>query len=348
VARWLEALPGHVIHASVPLSLSSAWVAGLSGRRAAMHGHLDRALALPHAGPLPDGASSREAVAELIQTLFPFDDLSAGLHHARRTLDIGQETSPWWPLALLVAGLWTLYRDGPTDEAIEVLGQAADAAEGTPQLMVMVTAPALRALGHLQRGEFDAAEACAREAARRRAELDVGDIPQATHSWFATACVHRMSGRLAEARRDAETAVALVAAVPPEADLTFWAAPALIELARVRIAEGDLPGARAALRSARERLEGAADAGRLQDWLVEAEGAARVGGGVPPATGEPLSDREQAVLRMLAGPLSLRNVGAELFVSHNTVKAHARAIYRKLGVASRRDAVTVARERGLL
>jgi LuxR family maltose regulon positive regulatory protein len=69
---------------------------------------------------------------------------------------------------------------------------------------------------------------------------------------------------------------------------------------------------------------------------------------VPPATGEPLSDREQAVLRMLAGPLSLRDVGAELFVSHNTIKAHARAIYRKLGVSSRRDAIAVAVARELL
>jgi LuxR family maltose regulon positive regulatory protein len=157
-----------------------------------------------------------------------------------------------------------------------------------------------------------------------------------------------MQGRLAEAQRDAETAAALVAGMPPEADLAFWAVPALIELARVRTAQGDLPGARASLRSARERLEGAADAGRLHDWLVEAEGAARVAGGVPPATGEPLSDREQAVLRMLAGPLSLRDVGAELFVSHNTIKAHARAIYRKLGVSSRRDAIAVAVARELL
>ncbi|MCG7635443.1 LuxR C-terminal-related transcriptional regulator [Gordonia McavH-238-E] len=41
-------------------------------------------------------------------------------------------------------------------------------------------------------------------------------------------------------------------------------------------------------------------------------------------------------------------IAADLFVSVNTVKTHQQAIYRKLGVSSRRDAVDRARERNLL
>lgn len=41
-------------------------------------------------------------------------------------------------------------------------------------------------------------------------------------------------------------------------------------------------------------------------------------------------------------------ISAMQFVSVNTVKTHLRAIYRKLGVRTRRDAVAVARQRGLL
>ena len=52
-----------------------------------------------------------------------------------------------------------------------------------------------------------------------------------------------------------------------------------------------------------------------------------------------LSERELAVLRMLATDLSQREIGAELYVSMNTVKTHTRTLFRKLDVATRTDAV---------
>jgi DNA-binding NarL/FixJ family response regulator len=61
-----------------------------------------------------------------------------------------------------------------------------------------------------------------------------------------------------------------------------------------------------------------------------------------------LSERELEVLRYAPSVLSAAQIGTELFVSVNTVKAHLRSIYRKLGVTRRRDAVIVARRRGLL
>ena len=61
-----------------------------------------------------------------------------------------------------------------------------------------------------------------------------------------------------------------------------------------------------------------------------------------------LSERELAVLRLLGSKLSQREIAAELYVSFNTVKTHTRAIFRKLGVVSRAEAVSRARELGLL
>src|SRR3954470_10541160 len=63
---------------------------------------------------------------------------------------------------------------------------------------------------------------------------------------------------------------------------------------------------------------------------------------------EPLSDREQAILRYLPTTLSNREIAAELFVTTNTVKTHLRSIYRKLDVARRREAVDRARDLRLL
>ena len=54
---------------------------------------------------------------------------------------------------------------------------------------------------------------------------------------------------------------------------------------------------------------------------------------------EPLTRRESNVLRLLRSDLSLREIAAELFVSYNTVKSQTRAIYRKLGVSTRAEAV---------
>jgi LuxR family maltose regulon positive regulatory protein len=63
---------------------------------------------------------------------------------------------------------------------------------------------------------------------------------------------------------------------------------------------------------------------------------------------EELTAKEREVLRLLATRLSRREIGQRLYVSVNTVKTHQRAVYRKLGVENRAEAVARARELGLL
>ncbi len=59
---------------------------------------------------------------------------------------------------------------------------------------------------------------------------------------------------------------------------------------------------------------------------------------------DPLSDREEAVLRYLPTVMSKAEIASELFVSVNTVKTHTKNIYRKLDVATRNDAVRRAKQ----
>jgi LuxR family maltose regulon positive regulatory protein len=61
----------------------------------------------------------------------------------------------------------------------------------------------------------------------------------------------------------------------------------------------------------------------------------------------PLTERELAVLRLLPTRLSTREIGRELNVSVNTVRSQVQAVYRKLQVASRAEAVTEAHRLGL-
>ncbi|GAA1208993.1 LuxR C-terminal-related transcriptional regulator [Prauserella alba] len=67
-----------------------------------------------------------------------------------------------------------------------------------------------------------------------------------------------------------------------------------------------------------------------------------------PHTVPTLTERERAVLSLLPTGRSLDEIADDLTVSLNTVKTHTRAIYLKLGVTKRADAVDVARAHGLL
>jgi LuxR family maltose regulon positive regulatory protein len=79
--------------------------------------------------------------------------------------------------------------------------------------------------------------------------------------------------------------------------------------------------------------------------------AGKVLAGLPtsaPGLTDELTKREQDLLAELPSMRTAEEIAGSLFVSVNTVKTHLRGIYRKLGVNRRRDAITVARQRGLL
>jgi LuxR family maltose regulon positive regulatory protein len=63
---------------------------------------------------------------------------------------------------------------------------------------------------------------------------------------------------------------------------------------------------------------------------------------------EPLSEREQEVLAMIAAGLSSQDIAHKLIVAPGTIKAHIATIYRKLDVHSRTQALAVAKALHLL
>jgi DNA-binding NarL/FixJ family response regulator len=75
-----------------------------------------------------------------------------------------------------------------------------------------------------------------------------------------------------------------------------------------------------------------------------AGGARTRPGGSPPA----LSDRELQVLDGMSRGRSNGEIGQELFLSEDTVKTHARRLFRKLGAADRAQAVALGFRWGFL
>ena len=103
------------------------------------------------------------------------------------------------------------------------------------------------------------------------------------------------------------------------------------------------------LAEARRIVDRCADPGIAGRYLARVE--ARHGRADRPSTDElveDLTERELSGLRYPPSKLSQREIAGELYVSLNTVKTHASGLYRKLGVASRGQAVQRARELGLL
>jgi DNA-binding NarL/FixJ family response regulator len=83
-------------------------------------------------------------------------------------------------------------------------------------------------------------------------------------------------------------------------------------------------------------------AGRLAGFFA-------AGAGTSTAADEPfpeLTDRERAVLRLLAEGRSNDAIAAELYVSNKTVRNAVSAIYAKLHATDRADAIVKAREAG--
>ena len=61
----------------------------------------------------------------------------------------------------------------------------------------------------------------------------------------------------------------------------------------------------------------------------------------------PLSEREREVLGLMASGATNREIAARLYLSPHTVKEHTSALYRKLGVRNRAEAVRRAERLGL-
>ncbi|MEZ0449414.1 DNA-binding response regulator [Cellulomonas sp. ICMP 17802] len=76
-----------------------------------------------------------------------------------------------------------------------------------------------------------------------------------------------------------------------------------------------------------------------------APAAAPTTGAIP---GVPLTKREIEVLTGMSHGRSNAQIGAELYLSEDTVKTHARRLFRKLGANDRAQAVAIGLRRGLI
>jgi LuxR family maltose regulon positive regulatory protein len=343
VARWLEGLPEEAILADPPVALIAAWSRGFGG---ASKQETERWLAAAedagYGGPPPDGMSSQAFGAALARATLIFDDVARSAGAARRALELAgdQPTENSWAGSALGQAL---YLSGQAAEARSRLEDLVARVPASLQPYAVVTALAVLSLLAGEEDDRDAVSLARRAVATAEAQA-VSFEPLSGIVYLALGRALARLGELGEAEAQLARALELFGVDSMGLHRTYG----LLVLASVRHGRGDLPGARALVDQARELVEHFTDPGVLPALLEQTEEALGSRPRRRVQTAAPLTERELAVLRLLPTRLSTREIGRELYVSANTVRSHVQAIYRKLGVSSRAEAVTQARELGLL
>jgi LuxR family maltose regulon positive regulatory protein len=323
-----------------PMAFISALAAGLVGEPwAVVEEHL---AVIDEAGIEPGlvvGIPTTKAAASFVRAMYPYGDV-ARLRAAGAALAATWPDDPLLGAAGQMAIGYHAYLCGDLAAARRALATFGD----EPDVRLMsVFALSVRALAEVDLGHVDVARAIA--TAPHRAVVHRG-----LHVAVATANAHAALGAVDLAVGDLEAAV-------PRFDqalrLTRPTQPiqrclALVLLASAREQLDDRAGARACLAEAQLLVDACADPGALGSRIRAVE--RRLGRSTGGAVDDPAAPTaaELRVLRLLASSLSQREIAGELYLSPDTVKTHIRRLYRKLGVATRGDAVMQARALRLL
>ncbi|MBV9000192.1 MAG: hypothetical protein JO304_14105 [Solirubrobacterales bacterium] len=254
------------------------------------------------------------------------------------------EDSPWRPIWLLLRGT-ALQLGGDRVAATSVLEEGAEiAAAAAPSVTALCLAQA--AMIAIEEAEWDTAAELTDRATRVIEARGLVDYPICALAFAAAAATRAHQGRADEAKRDLRRGVDLLAALGDF--LPWYGAETRILLAHASLWLADLVGARTLLAEASRLARRTPGAVIFARWFDDAwshmDALAETSLGGPSS----LTIAELRILRFLPSHRSFREIADQLGVSANTVKTQAHAVYRKLGAASRSEAVTRAAEAGLL
>jgi LuxR family maltose regulon positive regulatory protein len=346
VRRWLEEFDVEVLQGYPPLAIMAFWIYALTGDAPRASHALLIAEQSTFDGPMPDGSASLAAAVARARAALARDGIDGMLEDAERAVRLQPPGSDWHTMASLLLGVARLLR-GQQEEAVRALAQAALFGRGE-QLPGASFALGLRALVAADAGDWGTAAACARDARQLVDGSNLwGNLTSLT-AYAAAARVALHRGETQHALNETKEALRLYRAPSPAA-LPWLAVLTAVALGRLLHELDDAPGAEQMLTDARRHLAALPTKGTLS-WEVDTLAAALESrtrrDEAADVTG--LTAAELRVLRLLPTHHSLGEMGDDLGVSRNTVKSQVAAIYRKLDVATRAEAVRRAQELGLL
>ncbi|MBK9178691.1 MAG: LuxR family transcriptional regulator [Acidimicrobiales bacterium] len=343
VETWLREIGESTIEREPSLAVLAGWIAALGGRAVDATRWAEAAGRLVPPGDGGDEAAWLTSARAMLRAAMCPHGVAAMAADAEVAVGIEPVWGVWRTVAvgLLAVARWL---DGDDAGAELLLGDAIEAAEASGASVPLTRWLAHRGVLLMDRGDWTTA---GEDLDRALAAIDATGLTE----YGASALAYAASARFHLHHRDVEAARVALERGMRLRPLATWAIPWFAVLVRLEMADAQLalaePGAVSVLlRELDDILRHRPDVGILDErveWLRER--LRHVRGDRIVST---LTAAELRVLPHLQTHLTLEEIGERLCVSRNTVSSQAGSIYRKLGVASRGEAVARAREIGLL
>jgi LuxR family maltose regulon positive regulatory protein len=346
VEAWLNRLPPALVTEDARMCLVMGWISRHLGRLDEVEPWLEAAEAATPKGPLTEGPTSIESCACMLCAGYRhmIGDLGGAESASRKAGALEAAGTPRWQAVASATLGASLCWQGKDSEAHTILRRVAGPIPPPANNLASQWAHGCLAAIAARNGDPVTAEDHVQKAMDMAARHGPGEYWIAAMALITSAELLEGHGHLADAEAAARSALRLAGRGQARLETAY----AELCLARLTARAGSNEEARARVDAARRIITACADPGVVLTKLL-AGTAGCVGRPAPPSgprpleLSEPLSQREDEILRWLNSELSLREIASELYVSYDTVKTHTRHIYRKLGVSTRQEAVAWAR-----
>ena len=337
-SAWLQAFRGTETDDSPAAVVTAAWLAALTGDRPELRRREAALESMSWTEPLPDGTRSARSVLMLIRGLFGFAGPDQMLADAQRAVLLEPDpSSPWHAVACAALG-HASFVIGDVAVARARLGEAARsrAAPLTVRLLALGTL----SLCEAEQGNPALSARLAAEAMDVVTAHAMEQMPQVIFATTAHGAALAAAGRLVEARQILDDGLRARRRVP---GLSSWPLiHHLVVTAAVTAQSGDRPLAEELLAEVDELTPWTDASMRVTRDRIAAVRQRIAPPEVTTKSGEALTPRELEILQRLHGTQTLREIAADLYVSHNTVKTLTLSLYRKLGAHSRSEVLAIS------
>jgi ATP/maltotriose-dependent transcriptional regulator MalT len=343
--RWVRTLPDDVLVQHQRLAALAAAASMQVGGGTIERRRLLRVAERAGKGPGPSDPYA-ESLTRMVRSVTVDGGVGRAVREGRRAVELSETGADEVLTAALSAYARALFFAGDLDEASAAALRALEHPDVERRTPGLVAASSTLALVAVEQGRLVAARGHAERARAAAGRIGISQSWLGGNASAALGSVLAAEGDLEGAERELASAEHLFA----HEVATLHHAWVLILLARVQGRRGRLDAAETNLHAAQEALGELTDSGAVTPLAGEVQrelDAARARASSGELLEQP-SAAELGVLHLLASDLSTPEIAERLFLSPHTIRSHRRALYQKLGVKNRTDAVARATALGLL